>query len=85
MRLTCPLCGERDRREFTYQGAALGRPEGAAWDEAWHGYLHLRENPSGWRRERWFHEAGCGAWLEVERHTTTHAIRGAWLAGEARA
>ncbi|MCR9114722.1 MAG: sarcosine oxidase subunit delta, partial [Rhodobacteraceae bacterium] len=23
MRLTCPICGERDRREFYYAGAAV--------------------------------------------------------------
>ena len=29
MRITCPICGERDRREFYYQGAALAldRPD----------------------------------------------------------
>ena len=25
MRITCPICGERDRREFTYQGDAFGK------------------------------------------------------------
>ncbi|MFQ6553179.1 sarcosine oxidase subunit delta [Aestuariibius insulae] len=79
MRLTCPLCGERDRREFYYQGAALERPEAddpAAWDS----YVHLRENPAGRVRDWWFHEAGCGAWLIVERDTVTHEIYGVELA-----
>ena len=83
MRIPCPICGERDRREFTYQGAALDRPEGAVWDADWHRYLHLRENPAGWTRDRWFHEAGCGAWLVLERNTVTHEIRSATLSAEA--
>lgn len=76
MRLTCPLCGERDRREFYYQGeaVALNRPAPDAGDDVWQEYLHLRENPTGERRDLWHHEAGCGAWLVVTRNTSTHAI-----------
>ena len=76
MRVTCPLCGERDRREFYYQGeaVALQRPAPDAGDDAWQDYLHLRENPTGERRDLWHHEAGCGAWLVVTRNTSTHAI-----------
>ena len=80
MRLICPLCGERDRREFTYQGAALERPEGgdpAAWDA----YVHLRDNPAGRVQDLWYHEAGCGAWLVVERDTVSHEIYSVELAG----
>ena len=49
MRLRCPICGERDRREFYYQGAALAlhRPDPEAGAEAWDNYVHLRENPAG--------------------------------------
>ena len=76
MRVTCPLCGRRDRREFYYQGeaVALQRPAPDAGDDAWQDYLHLRENPTGERRDLWHHEAGCGAWLVVTRNTSTHAI-----------
>ena len=84
MRIPCPICGERDRREFYTGGAALERPEGEAWDAEWHRYLHLRENPAGWTRELWFHEAGCAAWLIVDRNTVTHEVRGAALAADAR-
>ena len=75
MRLTCPLCGERDRREFTYQGAATlaGRPAGVDM-AAWSDWLHLRDNPAGRTRDLWYHDAGCCAWLVVERDTVTHAI-----------
>ncbi len=75
MRLTCPLCGERDRREFTYQGAAsmLERPSGGD-PRAWSDWLHLRDNPAGLTRDLWYHEAGCTSWLVVERDTVTHEI-----------
>jgi len=76
MRLTCPLCGARDRREFYYQGEAvtLDRPAPDAGDDAWQDYLHLRENPTGVRRDLWHHEASCGAWLVVTRNTSTHEV-----------
>jgi heterotetrameric sarcosine oxidase delta subunit len=76
MRLNCPICGERDLREFTYQGDAvmLSRPDAEADSETWSAWLHLRDNPAGRTRELWYHEAGCCAWLVVERDTTTHAV-----------
>ncbi len=82
MRLTCPLCGERDRREFYYQGAAvaLQRPAPDAGIAAWDAYLHLRDNPEGETRDLWHHEAGCGAWLMVTRNTATHAVLDVTLA-----
>ncbi len=75
MRLTCPFCGERDRREFTYRGAAIAlrRPQSEAWSPEWDDYLHLRDNPAGDTRDLWIHDP-CGAWIEVERSTTTHAV-----------
>ena len=87
MRIPCPLCGDRDRREFYYQGAAvmLDRPAPDAGIEAWDAYLHLRDNPAGRTRDLWQHEAGCGAWIVVERDTVTHEVFGSALAREARA
>ena len=84
MRLTCPLCGERDRREFTYYGADdyLNRPEAGAEAAAWDNYLHLRDNPAGVTRDLWYHETGCGAWLVVTRNTVTHEVLGADLVAE---
>ncbi|MFN6977618.1 MAG: sarcosine oxidase subunit delta [Gemmobacter sp.] len=75
MRLTCPLCGARDRREFTYLGAddLLRRPAPDAPPEAWDAYLHLRDNPAGVTRDLWYHDP-CGSWLAVTRDTVTHAI-----------
>lgn len=82
MRITCPNCGERDRREFYYQGdaVALARPAPDAGDQAWDDYLHNRDNPAGLTRDLWYHEGGCGAWLVVERDTVTHAVHSATLA-----
>lgn len=76
MRLTCPHCGPRDRREFYYAGAdvLLNRPAADAGPEAWDAYLHLRDNPAGLTRDLWYHETGCGAWLAVTRDTVTHRI-----------
>ncbi len=87
MRIPCPICGERDRREFYYKGAAvaLDRPDPEAGAAAWEAYVYLRENPAGRTRELWYHEGGCGAWLVVTRDTVRHEIFGAELAGEAGA
>jgi sarcosine oxidase subunit delta len=84
MRLTCPFCGERDLREFTYRGAAklLARPAGDAGAEAFHDYLNLRDNPAGANPELWQHEGGCRAWLRVVRDTRDHRILEVALARE---
>jgi sarcosine oxidase subunit delta len=85
MRLTCPLCGARDLREFTYRGSAelLGRPPGDAGAAAFHDYVHLRDNPAGPNPELWQHAAGCRAWLRVVRDTRSHAVLETALAREA--
>ncbi len=85
MRIDCPLCGARDRREFYYKGAAvfLERPAPDAGAAAWDDYLHLRDNPAGRTRDLWHHEAGCGAWLVVTRDTTSHAVFEVALAADA--
>ena len=78
MRLNCPLCGPRDRREFYYSGSEdyLNRPGADAPAEAWDDMLHLRTNPAGETRDLWYHEGGCGSWLLVTRNTVSHAILG---------
>lgn len=83
MRIPCPLCGARDRREFYYKGAALTRPAADAGADAWDDYVHLRTNPAGRTQDLWQHEAGCGAWLVVTRDTVSHEVLGAVLAREA--
>lgn len=86
MRINCPNCGERDRREFYYQGdaLALSRPAPDAGPQAWDDYLHNRDNPAGDTRDLWFHEAGCGAWLVVERNTVSHAVHSVQLADKVK-
>ena len=76
MRITCPLCGPRDRREFTYYGAEdyLSRPKPDAAPAAWDDYLHLRDNIAGVVRDLWYHETGCSGWLVVTRNTITHEV-----------
>ena len=82
MQIPCPLCGNRDLREFSPKGheTYLDRPAADAPPEAWHAYLHLRDNPAGPTRELWHHAFGCGAWLVVRRNTITHEVSGAELA-----
>ena len=76
MRITCPLCGPRDRREFYYYGTDdyLRRPAADAAPAAWDDYLHNRDNPAGVTRDLWYHDMGCTSWLAVTRNTVTHAI-----------
>ncbi len=83
MRIKCPICGERDRREFYYMGADdfLDRPAEGDID-AMPRYLHIRANPAGVTRDLWHHEAGCSAWLVVERNVSTHEILGVELASK---
>ncbi|WP_022705323.1 sarcosine oxidase subunit delta [Pseudorhodobacter ferrugineus] len=83
MRITCPLCGPRDRREFYYYGSEdyLTRPEGEDWD-AIDAHLHLRNNPAGRVRDLWYHDMGCTSWLVVTRDTVTHEVFGAALVAD---
>lgn len=82
MRINCPICGERDRREFYYVGDAvlLDRPAPDAGAAVWDDYLHNRDNPAGRTRDLWQHEGGCSAWLVVERDTVSHEIYAVVLA-----
>ena len=86
MRIACPICGKRDRREFYYMGAAvaLERPAQDAPAAEWHAYIHLRDNPCGMTRELWHHEAGCSAWLVVTRDTASHAVLAVDLASKVK-
>ena len=86
MRLSCPVCGARDSREFTYLGSAdlLDRPEPDAGGEAFDTYIHARKNPVGMNAELWQHSIGCRAWLLVERDATTHEIHSVRLARDVK-
>lgn len=84
MRIPCPICGDRDRREFYYVGdaVAVDRPAPDAGVAAWDDYVHLRDNPAGNTKDLWYHEGGCGSWLVVTRNTVTHEVLGAQLASK---
>lgn len=91
MRINCPICGERDMREFQYLGSAklLERPMVTSEDisdaqthASFHNYVHLRENREGENAELWLHEFGCRAWLHAIRHTKTHKFGAVRLAKE---
>jgi heterotetrameric sarcosine oxidase delta subunit len=75
MRLNCPNCGPRDRREFCWIGAQslIARPPVGAPSADFVEWLHLRDNPAGPLAELWLHEAGCGALLQGQRDTVSHA------------
>ena len=81
MRIPCPICGERDRREFYYVGDAkiIDRPSPDASEDLWNDYLHNRENPAGITKDLWYHESGCNSWLIVTRNTVTHEVESAEL------
>ncbi len=81
MRIPCPICGERDLREFYYVGDAkiVNRPSPDASEDLWNDYLHNRENPAGVTKDLWYHESGCNSWLIVTRNTVTHEVVSAEL------
>lgn len=74
MRITCPVCGERDYTEFRYGGdASKARPaHGTADMKAWYEYVFVFGNPKGPHREYWQHVMGCRQWLVLERNTATN-------------
>ena len=82
MRIKCPICGERDHREFAYWGDAsiVYPPLGASEDE-WYSAVHERANPAGEHEEIWHHESGCRSFLKVTRNTVTHEISDVVLMG----
>lgn len=74
--IACPHCGPRNSDEFVFNGEVRPRPDVKTTTPAeWRRYLYMRENLSGWVRERWFHVSGCRRFLMVERHTVTNEIR----------
>jgi heterotetrameric sarcosine oxidase delta subunit len=87
MKIPCPLCGPRDRREFYYYGSPdYLSPVAADADlDALDNQLFLRDNIAGQVQDLWYHEGGCAAWLKVTRNTVTHAVLGAELVMGAQA
>lgn len=86
MKIPCPICGDRDVREFSYTGDAglLNRPAPDAGAQVWDDYLHNRENAAGDVEDLWWHGQGCGAWIVVKRNTVTHEVYSARLARDVK-
>jgi sarcosine oxidase subunit delta len=80
--LTCPACGLAvEETELAPGGEAhLTRvgPEGS--DDAFEGYMFLRDNPRGVVFERWRHAHGCGKWFLAARHSVTMEVFGTYPA-----
>lgn len=77
MSIPCPCCGPRNQDEFSCGGQAhIQRPAEPAQvsDQAWAGYLFVRDNPRGVLLERWLHLYGCGVWFHMARDTVTHQV-----------
>jgi heterotetrameric sarcosine oxidase delta subunit len=74
--LPCPHCGPRDAAEFSHHGEPAQRPDpDTVSPEQWRAYLYLQRNPAGWTTEIWFHRAGCGRFLTLQRETSTNDVR----------
>ncbi|HZJ49308.1 MAG TPA: sarcosine oxidase subunit delta [Actinomycetota bacterium] len=74
--IPCPNCGPRNVSEFRYVGESIARPDpNSATQEQWRAYLYEKSNPAGWMTESWFHRAGCGRFLKVERDTISNEVR----------
>lgn len=74
--INCPWCGPRVSGEFTCLGEHATRPgTGAGTIEAWRSYLYDHVNLPSWTEEQWWHGAGCGATLTLERHLASNEIR----------
>ena len=86
MRIDCPNCGSRDRREFQYLGAAvlMDRPAPDAGEQAFVEYVYFRENPAGAHRELWLHEMGCRSWIVAERNMGSHEFALTRLAADVK-
>ena len=74
--ITCPWCGPRAEKEFTYEeDATVRRPAMDNDSEAAHyDYTYLRDPRRGPQDELWRHGAGCGKFVKVRRDTLTHKI-----------
>ena len=80
--LTCPYCGvAADETELSPGGEAhLTRFGPGSSDDAFEGYLFMRQNPKGVHFERWRHANGCGKWFHAARSTVSNEVFGTYLA-----
>ncbi|MFP4273981.1 MAG: sarcosine oxidase subunit delta [Paracoccaceae bacterium] len=80
--LECPYCGVMAEETELHPGgeAHLKRHGPGSDDDAFEGYLFLRENPRGVHFERWRHAMGCGKWFHAARCTVTLEVFGTYPA-----
>ncbi|WP_438987577.1 sarcosine oxidase subunit delta [Marivivens donghaensis] len=80
--LQCPYCGvNAEETELAAGGEAhLKRATVGDSDEAFEGYLFMRENKKGVHLERWRHAYGCGKWFLAARDTATLEVFGTYPA-----
>ncbi|MFQ5467628.1 MAG: sarcosine oxidase subunit delta [Kiloniellaceae bacterium] len=84
--IPCPYCGPRSESEFSYGDQAhIARPPApdAISDDAWAGYVFLRDNTKGVFLERWVHTHGCRRWFNVARNTVSYEILAVYEANAA--
>ena len=76
LEITCPYCGKRAQKEFTYAGdAGAKRPNlETGTNQDWFEFVYLRDNPRGLHDELWHHSAGCRRLIKVRRDVVTHEI-----------
>lgn len=74
--ITCPWCGPRAQKEFTYEDDATAkRPALDDTDpKASFDYVYQRDPRRGMQDELWRHGAGCGKFIKVRRDTLSHEI-----------
>ena len=75
--ISCPHCGARPKEEFAIRGLVPDRPfvfDTPLDSGDWFDSVYMRENPRGRIREHWYHGAGCGRWLIVERDNLNHTV-----------
>lgn len=75
--IDCPQCGRRPVGEFHFGGPVRPRPDPAADDRTWTGYLYNRPNLAGDQNEWWYHRAACKLWFVARRDTRTNHVQGA--------
>ena len=74
LQITCPHCGPRAQREFTYERTLDAIvPLDLAPEQAMR-VLYGRSNPRGLDDELWRHSFGCRQFITLRRHRVTHAI-----------
>ena len=78
----CPLNGPRNMSEFSYGGDVAPMPDPRDCSaEEWSEYIFMTDNPAGFVREWWFHNA-TSYWFIAERSTATDEITKTYPATE---